>query len=147
MARWTVRGLRTTWIARRAFSHRNYAAVDSLEQRRLLAADVVISEFMASNSRTLQDMDGDHPDWIELHNTTHSSVNLSGWHLTDDPDEKTKWTFPSTPLAADGYLVVFASDKDRRIPGQQLHTNFQLSADGEYLALVMPDGVTVASEF
>ena len=36
--------------------------------RAQLAADVVISEFMASNSRTLADRDGDFSDWIEIHN-------------------------------------------------------------------------------
>ena len=30
--------------------------------------------------------------------------------------------------------------------GEELHTNFRLSASGDYLALVRPDG-TVASEF
>jgi hypothetical protein len=32
------------------------------------SAEVVISEFMADNSRTLADQDGDYSDWIELHN-------------------------------------------------------------------------------
>src|SRR5262249_39996624 len=45
------------------------------------------------------------------------------------------------------YLVVFASNKNRRTPGAPLHTNFKLDAAGEYLALVQPDGVTVASEY
>ena len=44
-------------------------------------------------------------------------------------------------------MIVFASNKNRRTPGRPLHTNFKLSADGEYLALVMPDGVTMATEF
>src|SRR5439155_21696785 len=33
------------------------------------------------------------------------------------------------------------------MPGAPLHTNFKLSASGEYLALVQPDGVTIATEF
>jgi hypothetical protein len=43
--------------------------------------------------------------------------------------------------------VVFASKKDRRNPGAELHTNFKLDAERGYLALVKPDGATVASEF
>ncbi len=50
-------------------------------------------------------------------------------------------------LEADAYLVVFASGKDRRDPAGELHTNFKLSGSGEYLGLVRPDGITVASEF
>ena len=44
-------------------------------------------------------------------------------------------------------MVVFASNKNRRVPGAPLHTNFKLGASGDYLALVMPDGVTKATEF
>jgi len=50
-------------------------------------------------------------------------------------------------LAPDGYLVVFASEKNRRDPAGELHTNFKLSGSGEYLGLLRPDGVTVAAEF
>ena len=42
--------------------------------------------------------------------------------------------------------MVFASGKDRT-EGNQLHTNFKLNGDGEYLALVQPDGSTAASDF
>ena len=35
----------------------------------------------------------------------------------------------------------------RRNPGAPLHTNFKLSEEGEYLALVQPDGVTIATQF
>ncbi len=45
-------------------------------------------------------------------------------------------------------MIVFASGKDRRPAGAgDLHTNFQLAADGEFLALVEPDGVSVAAAF
>src|SRR5258706_1968199 len=108
---------------------------------------LIISEFMASNSRTLADQDGEYSDWIEIHNETAATVNLDGWFLTDDQANLTKWRFPATNLFANGYLVVFASGKDRAVAGSQLHTSFNLSAGGEYLALVKPDGVSIASEF
>ena len=50
-------------------------------------------------------------------------------------------------LTASARLVVFASGKNRAVPGRNLHTNFRLKASGGYLALVKPDGVTVASSF
>lgn len=111
------------------------------------ADQLIISEFLASNDSGLADEDGDHSDWIEIHNTGATSVNLAGWYLTDDANELTKWQFPSTMLSGGGYLVVFASDKNRTVPGGPLHTSFKLSADGEYLGLVHPDGVSVASAF
>ena len=124
------------------------AAVEGLEARRLMAVDdPFISEVMAVNGRTLADAEGDFPDWVEIHNPSAAPVNLAGWSVTDDPADKTKWQFPATTLPAGGYLVVFASDKDRAVAGQPLHTNFKLDGDGEYLALVKPDGATVASAF
>ncbi len=109
-------------------------------------AQVVISEFMADNKKTLADEDGAFPDWIEIANTNATTVNLSGWSLTDDPARQTRWFFPSTNLTAKGFMVIFASGKNRAVPGAPLHTDFSLKASGEYLALVRPDG-SVATEF
>ena len=110
-------------------------------------ADPVISEIMAANSTSLADEDGAYPDWIEIHNPDSAEVDLTGWFLSDTAGDRKKWQFPALRLPAGGYLVVFASNKNRRDPAARLHTNFALSAKGEYLALVKPDGVTVASEF
>ncbi len=110
--------------------------------------DIIISEFLASNDGMLYDEDGDDPDWIELHNISNSTIDLGGYYLTDDADDLTKWQFPTaTPVSADDFLVIFASDKDRAVPGEELHTNFKLSASGEFLALVKPDGTTVEWQY
>ncbi len=107
----------------------------------------IISEFLASNNSVLADEDGSYEDWIEIHNPTAAAVNLNGWHLTGNAAELTKWKFPAVSLPAGGYMVVFASNKNRKITSKPLHTNFRLSASGEYLALVRPNGVTVAWEY
>ncbi|MGJ8640827.1 MAG: lamin tail domain-containing protein [Opitutaceae bacterium] len=107
------------------------------------AQTVVISELMPDNNVTLLDEDGDSTDWIELYNNSDSPVDLTGWHLTDDTNDLTQWTFPTTSIAARSYLVVFASDKNRSIAGSELHTNFKLSASGETVALVQANGSTV----
>ncbi len=119
---------------------------ESLEPRCLLATDVVISEFMAINNGSLTDGDGDTPDWIELHNPSTAPIDLAGWHLTDDPGDLTKWEFPATTLEAESYLIVFASGKNNP-PAGELHASFRLDGDGEYLALVKPDGETITTEF
>jgi len=111
------------------------------------ASPVIISEFMANSSTGLTDEDNDHSDWIELHNRSSGSVSLDGWFLTDTPNSVRRWRIPATNIVANGYLVIFASAKNRSVPGLPLHTNFRLGAPGEYLALVMPDGVTIATEF
>jgi hypothetical protein len=110
-------------------------------------ATPVISEFMASNKTTLADEDGTYADWLELYNPDETEVNLAGWYLTDNAKKLTKWKLPAVTLPPRSYLVVFASSKDRADPAKPLHTNFDLSAGGEYLGLIQPDGVTVASEY
>src|SRR5688572_23827438 len=120
---------------------------ESLEARQLLAANTpIISEFMADNGDTLADKDGAYSDWIEIHNPTAASVNLDGYWLTDETALLKKWRIPAVTLPAGGNLVVFASGKDLAVAGQELHTNFELNAAGEYLALVKPDG-TVAQHY
>src|SRR5262245_23906293 len=93
-----------------------------------IVAQVRISVFLASNKGGLADGYRDTPDWIELENVGTGTVNLEGWHLTDDPDDLTKWTFPSRLLGAGEFLVVFASGRGAADPTGKLHTNFQLDA-------------------
>ncbi len=106
-----------------------------------------IDEFLAENSGGLLDEDGDSSDWIELVNTNSFRLNLEGYQLSDDPKVPTKWKFPAVRIASGGRLVVFASGKDRRVPSSPLHTNFKLTASGDYLSLVAPDGVSVLQQF
>lgn len=112
-----------------------------------LSGDVIISEFMASNGNTILDEDGDSSDWLEIYNTGIESVDLTGWYLSNNADDLNEWRFPSVTLPAKGLLLVWASGKDRRNPGQPYHTNFSLDADGEYLALIHSDGQTIVHTY
>ena len=124
-------------------------ALETLESRRLLAAEVTINEFLARNDGGLRDGDGRSSDWIEIYNSGDEAVDLSGYRLTDDPEDLAKWTFPSVSFGPGDYLLVFASARsDREFTDEDgnVHANFALNGDGEYLALVAPDG-TVVSEY
>jgi hypothetical protein len=101
---------------------------------------------MASNNNTLDDGNGNDSDWIELYNNGDESVDLAGYSLTDDAAALNKWQFPSTVLNPGEFLVVFASSDNTPDQAGNLHTNFSLSAAGEYLALTDPSG-TILSEF
>ncbi|MCU0857689.1 MAG: lamin tail domain-containing protein, partial [Pontiellaceae bacterium] len=107
---------------------------------------VYISEFVAVNSSTLTNKFGAAEDWIEIYNSTAQSVNLTGWYLTDSPASLTKWAFPAVTLPAKGYLIVWASGRDTVYNGE-IHTSFKLDGDGEYLALVRPNGTTVEHDY
>lgn len=115
-------------------------------------AGLRINEFLASaiNPGGLKDENNELQDWIEIYNFGAAPVNLAGYALTDDRDDSGKWTFPATNLAPGQYLVVFASEKNRKSPGagQRFHTNFRLNPFGDYLALFNADAPRVAlSEF
>ncbi|MEM1448493.1 MAG: lamin tail domain-containing protein [Planctomycetota bacterium] len=110
-----------------------------------LSQTPLLTEFLANNDTGLMDEDGDRSDWIELHNPSGAPVDLTGWTLTDDAGNPAKWTFPATTLTPGSYLVVFASDKDRAVSGSELHTNFRLSAGGEYLGLINPSGTVITA--
>ena len=112
-------------------------------QRRILP----YRSFSPATNRPGFDEDGDSSDWLEIYNGGPDPVNLGGWYLSDRADNLTKWSFPPVVINPDSYLVVFASGKDRRDPGGELHTNFRIGADVEYLGLVHPDGVTVADAY
>lgn len=111
-----------------------------------VVASPILSEIMATNTKTLADGEGLFSDWIEIHNPDAAPLNLSGFWLTDDLANPKKWAFPSTTLGADARLIVFASGKGLPDAKGQLHANFRLEDGGEYLALVGPDG-SVVSEF
>jgi hypothetical protein len=113
---------------------------------RLETGGPVILEFLADNSR-LDDEDADKSDWIEIYNGQNTPVDLTGWHLTDTLLVPAKWTFPAIQLEPYGYLIVFASGKNRTDPAAPLHTNFSLSKNGESLALIAPDTTTIASQY
>ena len=120
---------------------------------------VVINEVMSSNTKWNYDSDfGAFSDWIELHNPTGSAIDLSGWHLTDDPDNRNKWEIPeNTVIPGNGYLLFWADDRDV-IPGQtayveftevheitvkEYHLNFRVNRDREEIMLVDSDLVVV----
>ena len=104
--------------------------------------DVIINEFMASNGSAHLDEDGDSSDWIELWNPENNAIEITGWYLSDDPLDLTKWTFPTHTMSPNEFLVVFASAKDRAVSGSEFHTDFQLDkAAGSFLALSRPDGM------
>lgn len=103
--------------------------------RSFAVTSICLSEFVAANATGLEDEDDETPDWIELVNAGTVAMSLAGWGLTDDPDEPQKWLFPDRTLDPGERLVVFASGKDRVPLAGELHTNFKLSSDGDFLAL------------
>jgi hypothetical protein len=110
----------------------------------LRALEPRINEFVADNQNGLSDADHDEVDWVEIYNPNPVAQDLTGWYLTDDLTQPAQWwQFPATSINPNGYLVVFASGKDRRPPGGELHTNSVSGRVEKKSRWVKPDGVTV----
>lgn len=101
-----------------------------------------ITEVMAAQQLVAPDSFGQFPDWVELHNTTDVTINLSGWYLTDDPVQMQKWMIPDLVLQAGERKVIFCSGRDVEVDGE-LHAAFSLSAGGESLSLYAHGNVLV----
>jgi hypothetical protein len=98
------------------------------------SGEVVINEFLASNQSGVLDDAGENEDWIELYNTTNSSLDLSGLFLSDSYTNPQKFIFPNnTIIPAQGFLTLWADENNATTTA--LHCNFKLSAGGERLIL------------
>ena len=110
----------------------------------LMSQDIVINEFLAGSDSCCDDGTGEIEDFIELFNPGTTAVDIGGWYATDDVSEPTKHQIPSdssnTIIPAGGYLVLWASSEPDR---GSLHVDFKLSKGGEYIGLVLSDGVTL----
>ncbi len=91
-----------------------------------VSGQVIINEYSVANLTGYLDNYGKTEDWIELHNTGGSSVDLAGYHLSDNPSNPTKWAIPAgTVIPANGYLVFWCSGRDEA-SGGNYHTSFKL---------------------
>ncbi len=72
-------------------------------------------------------------DWIELKNITASAVDISGWGLTDDILNTTRYVFPAaTSIPAGGYLILYCDGKQ---PASSTNTGFGLDSGGQRLVV------------
>jgi len=112
-----------------------------LESVEIELEDIAINEFLAKNDSFNQDNFGEYDDWLELYNPSLEDVNLAGLYLTDDSNNLTKWQFPENIIISSGDFLLLWCDEDQE--QGELHTNFKLSVDGEFIALVAIDGTTI----
>ncbi len=86
-------------------------------------AQVVINEYTCSNLNLHLDEYGNYEDWIELYNAGSESVNLDGYHLTDNPENLAKYQIPSGITIEPGGFQLFYPDGR----GVANHCNFKLT--------------------
>jgi spore coat protein CotH len=105
--------------------------------------DLVINEFMALNQTAIVDNNNENSDWLELFNTTNKDIDISGYHLSDNPLNFKKWQFPAgSSIKANGYLIVWCDEDKTQGP---LHASFKLSGSGETIIVADRDGKLIDS--
>lgn len=149
--RWKVKFLPTgNWksgklriIAEDSEGKKSIYPKDGLDIQRVTEkkSDIYINEIMASNSSIISDEFNEFDDWIELYNSSDSSFSISGGYLTDDRDNLVKWKIPDNlSIDANSYKIIWCDDN---VSQGSNHANFKLNSNGEFLALVDIDGVTI----
>lgn len=121
-----------------------YPRTDSIQISvpEIIIDDLVINEFLADNTNSYPDPAGEFDDWLELYNPTSQPVLLTGRYLTDKPDNLTKWQFTQESLFINpGEFLIVWCDGDEEQDG--IHTNFGLSAGGEFIGFTETDGVSI----
>lgn len=88
-----------------------------------------------SEVSSVQAAHSDMDDWVELFNPSDSTIDLSGWSLTNDPDLPHKFPLDRYSLRAGGYAVIYC-----RTGGSGSYAPFGISPGGSTLYLIDPDG-------
>jgi hypothetical protein len=101
---------------------------------------VVINEVCPANADINYDSDFfNFSPWIELSNGGNTAVNLSGFFLSDNESEPTRWAIPDGfSVPAKGFLLIWCDGMN-----SGLHTNFSLDSEGEIIRLSNPAGQVV----
>ncbi len=104
--------------------------------------EVIINEFSAANLDTNTDNYGEYEDWIELYNNNSVPFDLSGYHLSDNTNNPTKWAFPAgTTIGANDHLLIWCSNRDE-VVGNNIHAGFKITQTkaGEEVVFADPMG-------
>ncbi len=89
------------------------------------------------NEASVFDLNGGY-DWVELKNISEAAVDLSGFYLSDDREDRAKWKLPGQNLAAGAVVLVYCHREDSA--QNAALAPFSLSGEREELYLSSSDG-------
>jgi len=105
---------------------------------------LAINEVMASNEDTLATVRGKRGlDWIELHNSSDLDLDVTGWYLSDNPEQKSsKWRKIQGRclVPAHGYAIVWVDSDYLDFAPNEAYVRMGLSKKGETVFLATPGG-------
>ena len=102
-------------------------------------AEIEISEILSANKSYLPGPYATYHDLVELHNRTDVDFDLTGWYLSDDPEEPMKGSLDGVIVPANSYIVIILSPDGLNVPEGYHSVNFALASSGETLTLSKGD--------
>ena len=102
-------------------------------------SQLLINEF--SSKGNFEDSNGNAYDWVEIINSSSSSVNLSDYFLTDNFSNLNKFELPNIILPADSLILFFLSGTSH----SNYHANFKLSL-GEDIIISDSNNIVIDSK-
>jgi len=105
----------------------------------IASGQLLINEF--SSKGNFEDFNGNTYDWVEIINSSNSSVNLSNYFLTDNSSNLNKFQLPNIILPADSLILFFLSGTSH----SNYHANFKLSL-GENIIISDSNNIVIDSK-
>jgi len=108
-----------------------------------LFGQIVINEVFLSgfNGSEVFDHGFKVDDWVELYNSSSNNINLTGWYLSDNQNEPTKWRIPGGTINGNDHRVFNTNGLD----DSNINTNFKIDQSelNEEVVLSDPSGTIV----
>ena len=108
---------------------------------KVFQSNLFLNEIAGNNQSGLSDSAGVFVDWLEVYNAESNAVNLSGYFLSDDTLNLTRWKIPinnDSLLTVDslGFKIFFADGETQKGAS---HLPFKLNSEGESVILSFLD--------
>ena len=127
--------------------------VHDIRMNEVLVNGYHITYALSNSTKSQRPYDADYGSWIELYNQSDTTLDVSGYTITDNINKPRKWVFPDgTSIAAKGYLVLQLegslprdgqSAKDITADQRKYTLNFDIAAAGETLYLFDGTGLLI----
>ncbi len=108
-------------------------------------AQLRINEVLSSNITVNYNHKFNLVDWIELYNSGSGTVNLNGYYLSDDRVNLFKYRIDKDVYIYPGNYILIYADELNFISADNIHTNFSLSIEGEFISILDNDGNLIDS--
>ncbi|REK04651.1 MAG: T9SS C-terminal target domain-containing protein [Bacteroidetes bacterium] len=107
--------------------------------------NLLINEVLSVNVNSVTDEYGEHNPWLEIYNPNADTLDLAGWHLSNEAGKPSKFRFSfgndSTKIAPYSHKLVWLDESTHQ---GVLHANFAITGSPSCLYLSKPDPALIS---